>query len=145
MENANANTIELRRQHELKRINDEYAKWTALSKIKSGSIVKLTDGSIATLIKLKQKNFDGLINGKSFSIPVMMFVELLEEAKDNLGYTKLKKGEAFYITTNNKDALLFIYECMEKGNIIGINPVNNGRTRIVPSLYKGSLNDLLKK
>jgi hypothetical protein len=122
----------------------ENEKWMALSSLKQGSIVKLTSGETATFTRLKQSKFIGMINGGSFDIPVTMLLEIIEEAKANDGYKKLKKNELFYIV-KGKDTILFIFDCMEKGYIIGINPISKGKTRIDISLYGGAVKEITKE
>ena len=115
-----------------------------------GDKVKLTNGDVATFVRLKQKNFVGTMNGQSYNIPVNMFVEVVEkvdffaaESKKEEQYSTLKKGELFYITDQKKgNALLFIFEEMKNGKIIGISPINNTRTRIAPSLFAGRVSDI---
>lgn len=123
-------------------------KYYALAVLNKGDKVKLTDGSIAEFVKLKQKNFDGLIDGKPYNIPVNMFVEVVEKTdlkekvnKIDEELTTLKKGDFFYIDKSGS-ALLFKYEGMEKGRIVGINPIGNMRTRIDKRMYVGKVADI---
>lgn len=119
-------------------------KWLKVSELKEGDKVKLTDGSIAYFVSMKRKNFSATIDGKSYSVPINMFVEVLEKApKKELdkSYLNLKKGELFYIKHNN-NALLFKFDEMKNGKIIGINIGTNGSTRIDASLYGGKVSDL---
>lgn len=112
--------------------------------LNAGDKVKLTDGSIAEFGRLKQKNFTGTIDGKPFNIPVNMFVEVIEKAEVKILNTQtidLKKGEKFFIDKNG-NALLFIFEKMESGRIIGLNPIDKARTKIDCSLYSGKVSDL---
>lgn len=117
-------------------------KWMELNELRQDSKVLLTSGETATFIKLNKKNFVGIMDGKTFNIPIELFDKVLEVAKLNDGYKKLKKGEAFYIS-NGKDALLFIFEAMEKGKIIGINPISSSRTRIAVSMYAGKVSEVI--
>ena len=114
-------------------------KWKELSKLNQGTKVSLTNGDIAEFIRLKQKKFIGIINGKSYDIPVNMFVKVIEVAKNNDDYVNLKKGQYFYISDSKSNALLFIFEEIQKGYIIGINPITKAKTRIDISLYKDKI------
>lgn len=114
-------------------------KWEKLSNVKQGSKVSLTNGDIAEFVRLKQKKFIGIINGGSYDIPVGMFVEVVEEAKENTEYLNLKKGEYFYITNAKNDALLFTFAGIQGEHIIGINPISKTKTKIHSSLYKGRI------
>lgn len=116
-----------------------FEKWKELSKIKQGSKVLLTNGDVAEFIRLKQKKFIGIINGCSYDIPVSMFDKIIEEAKENKDYLKLKQGEYFYITSAKNDALLFIFDSIDDKYIIGINPISKTKTKIDISLYKGRI------
>jgi hypothetical protein len=119
-------------------------KKMVLRGLRYGDKVKLTDGSIAEFVKLKQKNFDGLINGQPYNIPVNMFVEVVEKAEavtESKEYMTLKKGEPFYINYRGA-AQLFTFEGMENFKIVGTCPVTKKRTTIAPSLYFGKVADL---
>ena len=112
-----------------------------------GDKVKLTNGDVATFVRLKQKNFVGVIDGKTYNVPVNMFVEVVEkvdifaaETEKEEQYSTLTKGELFYITDQKKgNALLFE---MKNGKLIGISPINNTRARIAPSLFAGRVSDI---
>jgi len=126
----------------------DFQKKMMLADLNPGDKVKLTDGQIAEFKKLKQKNFDGNIDGKPYSIPINMAVEVVEkidrveeESKKLKEAKTLKKDELFYIEKNDR-ALLFKFETMERGRIIGINPIDNSRTRIDVSLYAGKVADI---
>ncbi|AEO93892.1 gp649 [Bacillus phage G] len=118
-----------------------FQKFNELSKLNTGDKVKLTNGEVAVFTKLKRKNFEGTIDDKAFNIPIEMFVEVIEtvdvNAKDG-EIVSLKKGEPFFINKNG-NALLFTFEKIENGRIIGINPVSKSRTRIDKSLYAGKV------
>lgn len=121
-----------------------FDKFRQMASLNPGDKVKLTDGSIAEFVKLKQKNFDGIIDGKLYNVPVNMFVEVIEKA--DLGSKlndaqNMTPGEMFYIAKDGK-ALLFKFERIERGKIIGINPVSKGRTTIDMSLFAGKVADL---
>lgn len=124
--------------------NVTYQKWRELADVREGTKISLTDGTICTFITLKQKFFSAIQNDKSIRVPIEMFVKVLELPKVNRGYENLKKGDLFYIS-NGKDAILFAFECMEKGKIIGIAPITKGRTKIDSSMYVGTIKELLQK
>ncbi|MEK5209165.1 hypothetical protein [Psychrobacillus sp. FSL H8-0510] len=120
-------------------------KLTQLSKLNSGDKVKLHDGSIAEFVRLKQKNFIGLIEGTSYNISVESFVEVLEkidiEAKNRElqeEFMKLVKDDYFYISLKG-EAILYQFDTIKNGKIIGINPVTKSLTRIAPSLFGGKI------
>lgn len=117
-------------------------KWDKLASLIPGDKVKLTDGSVAVFGRLKQKNFEGNIDGTPFNIPVNMFVEVVEKTsyadKENAAFKELTPNDWFYINKNSK-AILFQFMGFEGKTIIGKNPINNGRTRIDPSLYAGKI------
>lgn len=136
MEKAKRGNMEEMRMEQIK---IEMEKWNKLSTLKQGSKVSLTSGEEAEFIRLKQKNFIGIINGQSYNIPVALFNKVLSIATENKEYLNLKKGDYFYISNSKSDALLFIFETIEKERIIGINPITKGRTRIDASLYKGRI------
>jgi hypothetical protein len=119
--------------------------WYILSKLKQGSKILLKSGEEAIFVRLKQKKFIAQINGESWDIPVGNFVKVLEEAKDNLGYKNLKKGEIFYIN-NNGSAEVFKFDSIKivnkKERIIGINPIDNSVYKIDASMYAGKISDI---
>ena len=125
-------------------------KLMEVSKLNEGDQVRLTNGEIATYVRLKQKNFVGNVNGKSYNIPVNMFVEVVEkvdittiEENKESEYKSLTKGELFYITDQRKgNALLFIFEEIKNGKIIGISPISKSMTRIDPDLFAGKVSNI---
>ncbi len=121
-------------------------KLIEVSNLKQGDKVKLTNGDTAEFIRLKQKNFVGVINGKSYNIPVNMFVsieEKVETKKLNESYKTLKKGDLFYITDQRKGhAILFKFDSLTNGKIVGISPITGGNTKIDIALYVGKVSDL---
>lgn len=116
--------------------------WLELASLKQGTIVSLKNGEEAEFIRLKQKNFTGIINGTSYSIPVSMFVSVIKDAKENTGYENLKPGENFFINNNTGDALLFIFKEISNNRIIGINPITKVQTKISKELYAGKVSEL---
>lgn len=122
----------------------QFDKLMEVSRLNPGDKVKLTDGQIAEFVKLKQKNFNGIIDGQSYNIPVNMFVEVVE--KTDLGSKlneakNMKPGDMFYIAQKG-NALLFKFEQIQNGRIVGINPVSKSKTRIDMSLFVGKVADL---
>lgn len=123
----------------------ESAKWLSLTEIKIGDKLKLTDGSICEFVRLKDKKFIGIMDGKSYNIPVMMFDKLVEKVvqkSESKEYLTLKKGDLFYIRDNKSNALLFIFEEMRNSRIIGINPITKGNSKIDVNLYVGKVSDI---
>ncbi|MBQ0137935.1 MAG: hypothetical protein KBT36_01415 [Kurthia sp.] len=98
---------------------------------------------------MKKTNFLALLleAGKQYNVPYQMFVKVIQEAKPkaiNQENKTLNKGELFYIEDGKrKDALLFAYDSIEKGYIIGTSPVSITRTRINPALYVGRVQSLM--
>jgi len=120
-------------------------KWNELSQLNEGSKVKLISGEIAIFNRLKRKNFVGIIDNKSYNIPVDMFETVLEksEKKINEKYKSLKKGDLFFISHNNQ-LLLFKFDKIKNNKIYGINPINKSVTTIDISLFKGKINGTLE-
>lgn len=117
-------------------------KWMALAELKQGDKVKLTSGEIVEFSRLKQSKFIGIMNGNSYDIPVNMFVEVVEKStRDMNAYKKLKKGDAFYTDRDGK-GILFIFDSIDNGRIIGRNPIDKSRARIDVSLYGGKVKDI---
>lgn len=118
-------------------------KLIAVSELKTGDTVKLTNGKEAEFIKLKQKNFVGVVDGQSYNIPVNMFSELIKRVDQSAkkdDYMTLKTGDMFYINKSG-NALLFCFVGIEKGRIIGINPISKSRTRIEATMYAGKASE----
>jgi uncharacterized protein YjhX (UPF0386 family) len=124
----------------------KFEKLMEVNNLKQGDKVKLTNGDIAEFVRLKQKNFVGIVNGKSYNIPVNMFVSLEEKAVEKKlddGYKTLKQGELFYITDQKKGhALLFKFEGLKNDKIMGISPITGSMTRIDAGLYAGKVSEL---
>jgi len=121
---------------------ENFQKFNILNGLKRGDVVQLSNGEIAQFVRLKQKKFIGIINGKNYDIPVPMFVEVLEKVEEqdlSEEYLSLKAGEPFYIEQKG-NAMLFYFERIEAGRIIGKNPISGGTARIDVSLYAGKVN-----
>ena len=58
-------------------------------------------------------------------------------------YKELKIGEFFYIDNNGKGALLFKFLGMQKGKMLGEDPINSTKSLIATSLYVGKVKDLV--
>ncbi|MNK38828.1 hypothetical protein D3C87_574240 [compost metagenome] len=117
------------------------SKYLALVGMNVGDIVKLSNGQEASFIRLKQKKFEGNINGVPSNIPVEMFVSLVKKAEKNEGYKDLKLGEPFFVNKDGK-ALLFKFSGLEKDIIVGTNPIGNVTTRIPTAMFGGRVRDL---
>jgi hypothetical protein len=125
-------------------IKTNFDKWGQLSELNSGDKVLLTDGQIAEFVRLKQKKFIGVIDEKSYDIPVSMFVEVVDKVdfqEKEKQIQELQPNDVFYINKNGK-AILYIFERFEKGKIVGVNPISKGRTIIDRDLFAGKVNDL---
>lgn len=123
-------------------------KLMQVQRLNKGDRVLLNDGQIADFVRLKKKNFDGLINGICYNIPVNMFIEVVEKVdvkeEENLlkqEYLSLNKDELFYINKKS-DAILFKFDTIRDGKIIGINPITKNVTRIDTSFYGGKVENL---
>jgi hypothetical protein len=124
-----------------------FDKLVEVSQLRQGDKVKLTNGETAEFIRLKQKKFLGVMDGKSYNIPVNMFVEVLEKADQKAKVEKadhmtLKQNEPFYINKSG-NALLFYFVKMENSRIVGINPITNATTRIDASMYAGKVSNTI--
>lgn len=118
-------------------------KFHELSRLSNGDKVKLGDGRTVQFVRLKQKNFVGIMDGKSYNIPVNMFDSLIEKAdKDMNAYKNLKKGDPFFIDRGDGKALLFMFLEMRNNNIIGLNPLTKSTARISPSLFGGFVSEI---
>ena len=101
-----------------------------LSELRPGSIVKLTTGETATFLRLKRKNFEGIINGEGYNIPIALFKEVIQKEQLNEGYKTLKKVELFVINHDHK-AIIYKFVKIENDKIIGINPINSINTKLI--------------
>ncbi len=125
----------------------DYKKYTQVAELIKGDIIQLTTGEKVTFVKCKQKDFSGIMeDGKTYSIFINKFDKILENAKpinqqeeNNNILSQLKKGDWFYINKSDK-ALLFKFEKIENNKVIGINPIDNGITKIDMSFQFGLLN-----
>lgn len=121
----------------------EYQKWDALRHLEHGDKVKLTDGSTAEFVRLKQKNFIGIMDGKSYDIPVTMFKEVIEIAPTRAkARPDLMPNEPFYIADNRGNAILFLFKEHRNNKIVGINPVDKASVTIPVAMYRGKVADL---
>jgi hypothetical protein len=119
-----------------------FEKFNVLNGLNRGDVVLLTNGEIAQFGRLKQKKFIGTMNGTSYDIPVTMFQEVLERVETpdlSAEYKSLKYNEPFFIEKNG-NALLFFFQRIEGGRIIGKNPISGGNVRIDVGLYAGKVN-----
>lgn len=129
----------------------DFKKWNQLNALTQGDVVKLTNGQTAEFVRLKQSKFLGKMNDKTYDIPVNMFVEVAEKVdltaqieKKKEGYMSLEKGDLFYISMKG-NALLFEFDSMRNGQIMGRNPADNSLARIEPNLFEQSIKDLQKQ
>ena len=123
-----------------------------LKEVAVGTRILLNNGQVAEFVEMKRTKFTGLINGKRYSIPITAIVKIVDssyneddfdnivEKKQPINQTSedkqkllrsLKKGEYFYINSGKRqNAELYLFECIEKNKIIGINPITKSRVRI---------------
>lgn len=116
-------------------------KWFQVHDLNQGDKVLLKSGEVAEFVRLKDKNFIGIINGLSYNCFVNNFVKVVEKAekKDTKSVlNELKKGDYFYINKNG-NAILFTYEETSGNKIIGVNPITKGKTRIDTAFEIGRL------
>lgn len=108
--------------------------------LNKGDKIKLTNGDIMEFVEMKRTKFVATMNGQNYSIPVAMYDSVIEKVdinkineakkaeKKNI-LSELKKGDWFYINKNG-NAIVFQFEGIEGKRIIGINPINGGKSRI---------------
>ena len=99
---------------------------------KQGEELKLSNGQTAIFVRGKKTKFIGTIDGTIYDIPFAMIVTedgQLKKKESSETINNLVKGDKFYIDKNGK-AILFVYESSNDKTIVGINPINNNRTRI---------------
>lgn len=113
------------------------ANFMELSNLTLGSVVELTSGEKAEFIKLKRKNFEGKIDGKLYNIPISLFKKVLEVKEEGINseYLDLNKGDLFIINDGKNNALVFKFEEIRNGRIIGTNPITDAKTRIDTRLF----------
>lgn len=112
----------------------------AINNLHEGDKVLLTNGQMAEFVRAKQKKFIGIIDGSRYDIPMAMFKEVTEKVdakkrieekkKESVSVLKnLKNGDWFYINKNGM-AIAFIFEALQGNKIIGVNPIDGGKTKI---------------
>jgi|GEM_PF-4054306 len=116
--------------------------WELRYQVKEGYIVKLINGQTAEFVRIKQKKFIGIMDGKKFDIPIEWYAGILEkkttsiseeervkkclaelEETQGFDYHNLVKGELFYIN-KKENALLFIFDKIIGNKVIGISPIS---------------------
>ena len=111
-----------------------------------GDKVLLNNGSVYEFVKVKRTKFLAKKDNSFYDIPISAFKEIIEKAppkKINQSYKKLKEND-FFIIDVKENACLFTFVGIENGRIIGINVLNNMRTKIDIGLYVGTLNEVKK-
>jgi hypothetical protein len=108
--------------------------------LNKGDKIKLTNGDIMEFVELKRTKFVATMNGQNYSVPVNLFDSVVEKVdinkinkeketeKKNI-LAELNKGDWFYINKNG-NAIVFQFEEIKGNKIIGVNPINGGRSRI---------------
>lgn len=117
----------------------------ALINCNVGDVVETIKGDTFKFVKLNRKYFIGVStnDNATYKIPIVCFKRVVNKKVVNTEkYKELKIGEFFYIDNNGKGALLFKFLGMEKGKMLGENPINNTRSLIATSLYAGKIKDL---
>lgn len=113
-----------------------YEKLMKVRELDRGDKVKLTNGEVAEFVRLKKKNFVGIIDDKSYNIPVNMFVEFVEKGKTTtVDDIDLNPGDMFYIQANNGSALLFEFKRFKGNRIVGVNPINKAESTIDREMF----------
>ena len=95
---------------------------------------------------MNRKYFIGVStsDNATYKIPVELFKRVVDKKVVNMDkYKEVKVGEFFYIDNNGKGALLFKFLGMEKGKMLGEDPINNMKSLIATSLYAGKVKDLV--
>jgi len=115
----------------------------------TGDKIKLTNGDIMEFVELKRTKFVASMNGQNYRVPINMYdsviekvdinklTEIKKEEKKSI-LSELKKGDWFYINKNG-NAIVFKFEEVKGQKIIGINPINGGKTRIDMSFEIGKI------
>jgi hypothetical protein len=118
--------------------------WRELSKLELGDIIEVHTShgpQEAQFTRLRQKKFEANINGKPWICDIESYIRLVRKGEKDESYKTLKRGEAFYINEKGK-ASLFIYQEMQKGKLLGINPVGMIPTTIPIQMYIGKVSDI---
>ena len=124
-------------------IEVNHEKWEQVRQLNQGDIIELTDGDECEFVRLKQKKFIGIMNGKTYDIPVNMFVKVIKKAEsieDKLA--NLEEGELFYIQGNSGRAYLYKFLRLKGNKIIGINPISKTKTTIDRDMYVGKVKNI---
>lgn len=120
-------------------------KFEVLMNCNAGDVVETIKGDTFKFVKLNRKYFIGVstADDATYKIPVELFKRVVDKKVVNIDkYKEVKIGEFFYIDNNGKGALLFKFLGMEKGKMLGENPINNMKSLIATSLYVGKVKDL---
>ena len=118
----------------------------ALMNCNAGDVVETIKGDTFKFVKLNRKYFIGVStsDNATYKIPVELFKRVVDKKVVNMDkYKEVNIGEFFYIDNNGKGALLFKFLGMEKGKMLGENPINNMKSLIATSLYAGKVKDLV--
>lgn len=116
-------------------------KFAELYELNLGDKVLLTNGEEAEFVRLKQKKFIGIMRGTSYDIPVNMYVKTIErkEKKDKTKEIQnMKNGQKFMINHSGL-AVIYIFDGIKNGWIIGINPITRGRAKIAMGLFHSTI------
>jgi hypothetical protein len=131
-------------EREIKRGHETRDKWMVLANLQQGAKIRLKDGRESEFIRLKQKYFVGVLDGKTYNIPIGMFDEVISNAPTrNLSneVSKLKTGELFYIS-KGADIVIFQFDSIKNNYIHAKNPVTGTGVKIPISMYGGNVKDI---
>ncbi|WP_252241619.1 hypothetical protein [Clostridium sp. ZBS18] len=127
-------------------MNDkDILKELEVMELHTGDTIKLTNGDIMEFVRLKRTKFIASMKGQNFDVPIQMYDSLVEKVdlkkKENEKsdiLKSLKIGEYFYINKGG-NAIVFKFDGIEGNKIIGVNPINNCKTKIDISFEVGKL------
>lgn len=126
----------------------EQKAFRELAAVPRGAIIRMKDGKTGEFMRVNQTSLDVMIDGKAVRVSLESFAEVVstevaQKARD--GYKKLKPGTLFYIVYGRADDIvLYVFEQIKNGKIIGRHPVNKTTIRIDPALYGGTVAELQK-
>ena len=126
----------------MSRVNAE--KKSILQTLTQGDIILLNDGTKCEFVRVKRTRFIGIIDGEGYDIHVNAFDKVIERVDYTVDedIERLEKGDLFYYSKKGKAMLLRFEEIDDKGNIVGINPVNKGKVSIFKEMFGGLVSDL---
>ena len=136
--------LKTKSQSEILSLSDKYE---AIYKLNKGDMVLLNDGSEMEFKEMKRTKFVASMKGKSYSVPVGMFVKVLCKVKVEVNpniisvnfpvdilptqnwYKELKKDDFFYIV-RGKHCIAFQFVEILRNKIIGKHLVDGHKVTI---------------